>query len=72
MEGHRSWKRLGTYFVKPFAKASRERKCYKFVEMNEEVNVRNPGGSSRAQTLWKVRDAKDRGGTHYDPSCATN
>ena len=26
---------------------------YKFVEMNKEVNVRNPSGSSRGKTLWK-------------------
>ena len=31
---------------------------YLFVEMNKEVNVRNPSGISRAKTLWKVRDAK--------------
>ena len=34
---------------------------HKLVEMNKEVHVRNPGGSSRAKTLWKLRDAEDRG-----------
>ena len=33
---------------------------YKFVEMNKEVDIRNPSGSSRAKTLWKMRDAKRR------------
>ena len=38
----------------------------KFVEMNKEVNVRHPSGSSRARTLWKIRDAKDRGDECHD------
>ena len=32
---------------------------YKFVEMNKEVNVSRPSGSSRAKTWWKTRDAKE-------------
>ena len=34
--------------------------------MNKEVNVRKPSGSSRAKTLWKVRDAFYRGDTVLD------
>ena len=39
---------------------------YKFVEMNKEVNVRHPSEGSRARTLWKVRDAKERGDEYCD------
>ena len=35
-----------------------ERLYCKFVEMSKEVDVTHPSGSSRAKTLWKVRDAK--------------
>ena len=38
----------------------------KFVEMNKRVNARHLSGSGRARTLWKVRDAKERGD---DSSC---
>ena len=73
-EDHRSWTRIGTQFVKPINKgveeAGWENLCGKFVEMNKEVNVRNPTGSSRA-TLWKMRGAKDRGATCCDQSYAT-
>ena len=31
---------------------------YKFVEMNKEVNVRNPRGNSRAKTLGKIRERR--------------
>ena len=37
-----------------------ENLCYKFVEMNNEVNVR------RAKTHWKIRDARERGDAHCD------
>ena len=40
----------------------------KFVGLNMEVSGRNPIGSSRAKTLWKVRDAKERGDTYHDQS----
>ena len=33
---------------------------HKFAEMNKEVNVYRPCGSSRAKTMWKERDAKER------------
>ena len=33
---------------------------YTFVEMNKDVDVRNPSGSGRAKMLWKMRDAKRR------------
>ena len=36
------------------------------MELNKEVNVRDPSGSSRAKTLRKMRDAKERGDTYYD------
>ena len=31
----------------------------KFVEMNTEINVRNPSGSSGVKTLWAIRDARE-------------
>ena len=34
--------------------------------MNKEANVRNPSGSNRAKTHWKMRDAKERGDTNHD------
>ena len=39
---------------------------FKFAEMNKEVNVRNPSGSSRAKKLGKVRDAKERCDAYED------
>ena len=39
--------------------------------MDKGVNVRNHSGSSRAKTLWKMRDAKERGDTYCDQSYAT-
>ena len=48
----------GTKFVKRSTKSSREpngtTSLNKFVEMKKEVLVRNPSGSSRAWTLWKM------------------
>ena len=41
------------------------------METNEEVNARNLSGSSRAKTLWKMRDAKDRGDAPNDQTYAT-
>ena len=38
----------------------------RFVEMNKEVNVHHPSGSSRARTFWKIRGAKVRGDANYD------
>ena len=52
--------------------AERETLYYKCVEMRMEVDVRNPSGSSRAMTLWKVMDARERGGTCDDQSYTTN
>ena len=34
---------------------------HRSVDLNKEVNVRHPSGSSRARTFWKIRDAKVRG-----------
>ena len=45
---------------------------YKFVEINMEFNVRHQSGSSRAKTLRKVRDAKERGDEHYDQTSEHN
>ena len=36
------------------------------VDMNEKVAVRNPGGSSRAKTLWKMRGHQKRDDAHCD------
>ena len=33
---------------------------FNFVEMHKEANVRHPSGCSRAKTMWKVRDVKER------------
>ena len=33
---------------------------------DKDVNIRHPSGSSRARTLWKVRDAKERGDAYND------
>ena len=41
------------------------------METNKEVNARNPSGSSRAKTLWKMTDAKYRGDPHNDQTYAT-
>ena len=46
--------------------AAWEKLCCKFVEMNTEVNVRSPGGSSRAKMLRTTMDATDRGDAHHD------
>ena len=35
-------------------------------KMSKAVSVRHPSGSSRGNTLWKVRDAKGRGDAYYD------
>ena len=51
--------------------AERENLWYKFIEMNQEVNVRHPGGSSMAKVLGKMRNAKDRDGTRDDQTYAT-
>ena len=42
----------------------------KFVEMNNQVNVRHPSGS-RATTLWKMRDAKVSCDAYCDQTSAT-
>ena len=34
--------------------------------MNQEVDVRHPSGSSRAETLWKIRGAKERCDAYHD------
>ena len=39
---------------------------FKLVEMNQEVNVRHPMGSSRAETLCKIRDASARCDAYND------
>ena len=52
-------------------RAERENLWYKFIEMNQEVNVRHPGGSSMAKVLGKMRNAKDRDGTRDDQTYAT-
>ena len=40
---------------------------HKFVEMKEgSRNVRHHSRSSRAKTLWKIRDAKERGDEYHD------
>ena len=44
---------------------------YKFVEMNKEVDLCNPSGSSRAKTLWKKTDAKERYDAHDDQTYAS-
>ena len=41
------------------------------METNEEVNACNLSGTSRAKTLWKMRDAKDRGDAQNDHTYAT-
>ena len=51
--------------------AAQENLYCKFVEMNKEVNVRNPRGGSRAKTFEKVSAANDTGDTYYDQSYAT-
>ena len=35
-------------------------------DMNKEVNVRHQSGSSRAKTLWKMRDARERCDAQFD------
>ena len=39
--------------------------------MNKEVNVRISSGSSKAKTVWNMRDVKDSGGTCHERPCAT-
>ena len=41
----------------------------KFIEMNQEVNVRHPGGRTMAKVLGKMRNARD--GTRDDQTYAT-
>ena len=54
----------------PCTRAWRERHgrtCItKFVEINKAVNVRHPGWDSRAKTLCRARDAKERGDAYCD------
>ena len=47
------------------ARVAKDQYC-KFVEMNKELDVPHPRGSSRAKTLWKMKDAKDRGDAYCD------
>ena len=41
-----------------------EHSYFQFVEVNKDIKARHPSGSSKAEMLWKMRDAKDRGDTH--------
>ena len=41
-------------FVRPLARAPGE------WSVNKEIDVRHPSGSSRAETPWKIRDARER------------
>ena len=34
--------------------------------MNKAGNHRHPSGTSRVKTLWKAREAKEKGGAHHD------
>ena len=58
-----------TQCVNPSTKASEgaewENLCYKFKELNIEVNVRDLVGSSRANSLWKLIDAQNIGDTYF-------
>ena len=38
----------------------------KYVQRGKSINLRQPGTSRRAKTLWKVRDAEANGEEHYD------
>ena len=42
--------------------------CCKFAEMNEEISVRNPGGSIRAKMLWNMCEVHGRGDEYKDPA----
>ena len=48
-----------------------EQLCFKFVEMNKEMNIRSPGGSSKAKMLWTLSEARGRGDAHSDQTYAT-
>ena len=42
-----------------------EHSYFQFVEVNKDVKARHRSGSSKAEMLWKMRDATDRGDTHH-------
>ena len=54
------WHAMCPAICKGVEGAQWEKMCYKFVEMNNEENVR------RAKAHWKIRDARERGDAHYD------
>ena len=67
---HRWWTRTGTQAAKRFTWASRERNGKSCTAsswtQNGAVNVRHPNGNHRANTLWKVGEAKEKGDACYD------
>ena len=56
---HRSWTRI---IYEGVDGVERENLCCKIVEIDKEVDVRNPIARSRGQTLWTARYGKDGGG----------
>ena len=40
----------------------------KFLEMNKEVNIRSPGGSTRAKMLWRNERNKGEGDEYFHPA----
>ena len=60
------WKAICQATYKGVEGAVWENLKYKFVDKHKEVNVRNSSGSSRAKTLWNMRDAKERSVAHHD------
>ena len=69
--GAAAWRATCPAIKKGVEGADWENLHYRFVEVNKEVNVRHPSGSSRAKTLFKVSDATDRDDKHYDRSYVT-
>ena len=70
MGGHRLWTRTGTQFAMPSTRASRGRSgrscAHKSVGRTTAVILRHPSASRRVKTLWKVRDAEEKGCAYDD------
>ena len=61
---------LGTLSARPSSQASKVRGgetwCFWCVETGSAVNINQPHTSRKAKTLWKVREAKAKGGQQHD------
>ena len=64
MVKHRWWTRTAMQSAKPSTRASRERSG-KSCATSRAVNIRQSSTSRKAETLWRVREAKANGDEYY-------